>query len=83
MNETVAFIKHTATEIIKKMHAAANLEVRRRESSTSITTISDNICFINWKKLVKIYRLHNLLIRQMVNSNLKEPLSIVIVCRKL
>ena len=30
MNEIVAFIKDTINEIIKKMHAEANLEVRRR-----------------------------------------------------
>ena len=30
MNEIVAFIKDTINEIIKKMHAEANLEVRTR-----------------------------------------------------
>ena len=42
MNEIVAFIKDTINEIIKKMHAEANLEVRRRENSISITIFSDN-----------------------------------------
>ena len=42
MNEIVDFIKDTINEIIKKMHSEANLEVRRRENSISITIFSDN-----------------------------------------
>ena len=64
-------------EIIKKMHAEANLEVRRRENSISITIFSDNNALLIGKNGKNISALQ-LLIRQMVNSNLKEPLSIVI-----
>ena len=77
MNEIVAFIKDTINEIIKKMHAEANLEVRRRENSISITIFSDNNALLIGKNGKNISALQ-LLIRQMVNSNLKEPLSIVI-----
>ena len=73
MNEIVAFIKDTINEIIKKMHA----EVRRRENSISITIFSDNNALLIGKNGKNISALQ-LLIRQMVNSNLKEPLSIII-----
>lgn len=77
MNEVVSFIKDTINEIISKMNTEANLEVRRRDNSISITIFSDNNAILIGKNGKNVYALQ-LLIRQMVNSNLKEPLSIII-----
>lgn len=77
MNEVVSFIKDTINEIISKMNTEANLEVRRRDNSISITIFSDNNAILIGKNGKNISALQ-LLIRQMVNSNLKEPLSIII-----
>lgn len=77
MNEVVSFIKDTINEIISKMNTEANLEVRRRENSISITIFSDNNAILIGKNGKNVSALQ-LLIRQMVNSNLKEPLSIII-----
>lgn len=77
MNEVVSFIKDTINEIISKMNTEANLEVRRRDSSISITIFSDNNAILIGKNGKNVSALQ-LLIRQMVNSNLKEPLSIII-----
>ena len=77
MNEIVAFIKDTINEIIKKMHAEANLEVRRRDNSISVTIFSDNNSILIGKNGKNVAALQ-LIIRQMVNSKLKEHLSIII-----
>lgn len=77
MNEIVSFIKDTINEIISKMNTEANLEVRRRDNSISITIFSDNNAILIGKNGKNVSALQ-LLIRQMVNSNLKEPLSIII-----
>ena len=77
MNEVVSFIKDTINEIISKMNTEANLEVRRRDNSISITIFSDNNAILIGKNGKNVSALQ-LLIRQMVNSNLKEPLSIII-----
>lgn len=77
MNEVVSFIKDTINEIISKMNSEANLEVRRRDNSISITIFSDNNAILIGKNGKNVSALQ-LLIRQMVNSNLKEPLSIII-----
>ena len=77
MNEVISFIKDTINEIINKMNAEANLEVRRREENITITLFSDNNAILIGKNGKNVSALQ-LLIRQMVNSNLKEPLSIVI-----
>ena len=77
INEIITFIKETISKITKLMGAEANLEVRRRDNSISITIFSDNNALLIGKNGKNISALQ-LLIRQMVNSNLKEPLSIVI-----
>ena len=77
MNEIVSFVKETISEIIKKMNAEGNLEVRRREGSISITIFSENNAILIGKNGKNIAALQ-LLIRQMVNANLKNPLSIVL-----
>ena len=77
MNEVISFIKDTINEIISKMNTEANLEVRRRDNSISITIFSDNNAILIGKNGKNVSALQ-LLIRQMVNSNLKEPLSIII-----
>ena len=77
MNEIVSFIKETISEITRLMKAESNLEVRRRDGSISVTIFSDNNSILIGKNGKNIAALQ-LLIRQMVNSKLKEPLSIVL-----
>lgn len=77
MNEIVSFIKDTIAQITKLMGVESNLEVRRRENSISITIFSDNNSILIGKNGKNVAALQ-LLIRQMVNSKLKEPLSIIL-----
>ena len=77
VNEVISFIKDTISEITKNMGAEANLEVRRRENNISVTIFSDNNSILIGKNGKNVAALQ-LLIRQMVNSKLKEPLSIII-----
>lgn len=77
MNEIVAFVKETVSEIIKKMNAEGNLEVRRREGSLSVTIFSENNAILIGKNGKNVAALQ-LLIRQMVNTKLRTPLSIVL-----
>lgn len=77
MNEIVSFIKETVSEIIKKMNAEGNLEVRRREGSISVTIFSENNAILIGKNGKNVAALQ-LLIRQMVNTKLSKPLSIVL-----
>ena len=77
INEIIAFIKETINEIIKKMSAEGNLEVRRRDENISITIFSDNNAILIGKNGKNITAMQ-LLIRQMVNSKLSKPLSIII-----
>ena len=77
MNEIVAFVKETVSEIIKKMNAEGNLEVRRREGSLSVTIFSENNAILIGKNGKNVAALQ-LLIRQMVNTKLSTPLSIVL-----
>ena len=77
INEIVSYIKETITDILKKMNVEANLEVRRREKSISITIFSDNNSILIGKNGKNIAALQ-LIIRQIVNSKLKESLSIIL-----
>lgn len=77
MNEIVSFIKEQVSEIIKKMNAEGNLEVRRREDSVSVTIFSENNAILIGKNGKNVAALQ-LLIRQMVNTRLNKSLSIVI-----
>lgn len=77
INEIISFIKDTISEITKKMNVETNLEVRRREKSISITIFSDNNSILIGKNGKNVAALQ-LLIRQMVNTKLKEPLSIIL-----
>ena len=77
INEIIAFIKETINEIIKKMSAEGNLEVRRRDENISITIFSDNNAILIGKNGKNITAMQ-LLIRQMINSKLSKPLSIII-----
>lgn len=77
INEIIAYIKETINEIIKKMSAEGNLEVRRRDENISITIFSDNNAILIGKNGKNITAMQ-LLIRQMVNSKLSKPLSIII-----
>ena len=77
INEIISYIKETINEIIKKMNAEANLEVRRREENISITIFSDNNAILIGKNGKNVSALQ-LLIRQIVNSKLNKPLPIII-----
>ena len=77
INEIIAFIKETINEITKKMNVEANLEVRRRENNISVTIFSDNNSILIGKNGKNIAALQ-LLIRQMVNSKLKNSLGIIL-----
>ena len=77
INEIISYIKETINEIIKKMNAEANLEVRRREENISITIFYDNNAILIGKNGKNVSALQ-LLIRQIVNSKLNKPLSIII-----
>lgn len=77
MNEIIAFIKETVTEITKNMGVEANLEVRRRENNVSVTIFSDNNSILIGKNGKNVAALQ-LLIRQMVNSKLKDSIGIVL-----
>lgn len=77
MNEIIAFIKETINEITKGMNVESNLEVRRRENTISVTIFSNNNSILIGKNGKNVAALQ-LLVRQMVNSKLKEPLSIIL-----
>lgn len=77
MNEIIAFIKETLTEITKNMSVEANLEVRRRDNNISITIFSDNNSILIGKNGKNVAALQ-LLIRQMVNSKLKDSIGIIL-----
>lgn len=77
MNEIIAFIKETITEITKNMNIEANLEVRRRDNNISVTIFSDNNSILIGKNGKNVAALQ-LLIRQMVNSKVKNSLGIII-----
>lgn len=77
INEIIAFIKEIISEIIRKMSAEGNLEVRRREENITITIFSDNNAILIGKNGKNMSALQ-LIIRQMVNTKLSKPLSIII-----
>lgn len=77
INEIITFIKETISKITKLMGTESNLEVRRRDNSISVTIFSDNNSILIGKNGKNVAALQ-LIIRQMVNSKLKEPLSIII-----
>lgn len=77
INEIVSIIKDTISEITKRMNVEANLEVRKRDKSISITIFSDNNSILIGKQGKNVAALQ-LLIRQMVNSKLNEPISITL-----
>lgn len=77
MNEIITFIKDTLNQITDLMGAKSNLEVRRRDNNISVTIFSENNSILIGKNSKNVAALQ-LIIRQMVNSKLKEPLSIII-----
>jgi len=77
IKEIISFIKDTLNKITELMGAKSNLEVKRREKSISVTIFSENNAILIGKNGKNVAALQ-LLIRQMINSKLKEPLSIII-----
>ena len=77
MNEIITFIKDTLNQITDLMGAKSNLEVRRRDNNISVTIFSENNSILIGKNGKNVAALQ-LIIRQMVNSKLKAPLSIII-----
>ena len=76
-NEIIDYIKDIVSNIAKSMSSEVNLEVRRRENSISVTVFSDNNSILIGKNGKNVTALQ-LLIRQMVNSKLNEPISITL-----
>ena len=74
IKEIISFIKDTLNKITELMGAKSNLEVKK---SISVTIFSENNAILIGKNGKNVAALQ-LLIRQMVNSKLKEPLSIII-----
>jgi spoIIIJ-associated protein len=77
MNEVITFIKETITKITRTMAEEVNLEVRRRENNISVTIFSDNNSILIGKNGKNVGALQYL-IRQMINSKLKNNLSIIV-----
>lgn len=77
INEIITFVKETISKITRLMNAESNLEVRRRDNNISITIFSDNNSILIGKNGKNVAALQ-LIIRQMVNSKLKDHLSIII-----
>ncbi|MGM9881713.1 MAG: RNA-binding cell elongation regulator Jag/EloR [Bacilli bacterium] len=77
INEIISYIKDMINNITKKMNIEANLEIRRRENGITVTIFSNNNSILIGKNGKNIAALQ-LLIRQMINPKLKEPLSIII-----
>ena len=76
IKEIVSFIKDTLSKMTELMGAKSNFEVKRRENSITVTIFSENNAILIGKNGKNVAALQ-LLIRQMVNSKLKEPLSII------
>lgn len=77
INEVITYIKETLNQITKLMSVDSNLEVRRRDNNISITIFSDNNSILIGKNGKNIAALQ-LIIRQIVNSKLKENISIIL-----
>lgn len=77
LNEIVTFIKETLTKMTELMGAKSKLEVRKRENNISVTIFSENNAILIGKNGKNVTAMQQL-IRQMVNSKLNNPLSIIV-----
>lgn len=77
LNEIIIFIKETLTKMTELMGAKSKLEVRKRENNISVTIFSENNAILIGKNGKNVTAMQQL-IRQMVNSKLNKPLSIII-----
>lgn len=77
LNEVITFIKETLTKMTELMGAKSKLEVRKRENNISVTIFSENNAILIGKNGKNVTAMQQL-IRQMVNSKLNKPLSIII-----
>ena len=77
LNEIITFIKETLTKMTELMGAKSKLEVRKRENNISVTIFSENNAILIGKNGKNVTAMQQL-IRQMVNSKLNKPLSIII-----
>lgn len=77
LNEIITFIKETLTKMTELMGAKSKLEVRKRENNISVTIFSENNAILIGKNGKNVAAMQQL-IRQMVNSKLNKPLSIII-----
>ena len=76
-NEIVDYIKETLNEIISLMNLEANLEVRRRDNNITVTIFSNNNSILIGKNGKNLSSLQTI-IRQIVNSNVKSDLQIIL-----
>ena len=77
INDIVDFIKETLTEIISLMNLDANLEIRRRYNNITVTIFSSNNSILIGKNGKNLSSLQTI-IRQIVNSNVKSDLQIIL-----
>lgn len=77
LNEIITFIKETLNKMTELMGAKSKLEVRKRENNISVTIFSENNAILIGKNGKNVTAMQQL-IRQMVNSKLNKPLSIII-----
>lgn len=77
LNEIITFIKETLTKMTELMGAKSKLEVRKRENNISVTIFSENNAILIGKNGKNVTAMQQL-IRQMVNSKLNNPLSIIV-----
>ena len=77
INDIVDFIKETLTEIISLMNLDANFEIRRRDNNITVTIFSNNNSILIGKNGKNLSSLQTI-IRQIVNSNVKSDLQIIL-----
>jgi len=77
INDIVDYIKETLNEIISLMNLEANLEVRRRDNNITVTIFSNNNSILIGKNGKNLSSLQTI-IRQIINSNVKTDLQIIL-----
>ena len=77
INDIVDYIKETLNEIISLMNLESNLEVRRRDNNITVTIFSNNNSILIGKNGKNLSSLQTI-IRQIINSNVKNDLQIIL-----
>lgn len=77
INDVIDYLKESVKEITELMNIKANLEVRRREDTITITLFSDNNSILIGKNGKNIQAFQNI-IRQIVPNSINEKYKIII-----